>query len=100
MRKDAWCIGASFGVAVVLVFWLTRPPVRQEVITEPRVVRIISNDRCEWLPVYRVSVGGTSVRNEMERPKAGRIPVLRIDFLMDGQPISLWAWDDPIPVDR
>ena len=100
IHKNAWCVGASCGVAVLFGFWLMRPPVRQDVITEPRVLRIISNERCEWLPVYRVSVGDTSVRNDLERPKAGRIPVLRIDFLMDGQPVSLWAWDDPVPVDR
>jgi hypothetical protein len=95
-----WYIAAGCGVAVVTSFWGAPPPDDHMGITEPRVLRILSESRFERLPVFQTAVNGTITHLDVVPPKPAPIPTMRVDFKVDGQPVTLWVWDSPMPADH
>ena len=93
-----WSVGAVCGVAILTAFWTIRPTEPAQV-TGVRVLRIITDEKTEELPVFQTAFNGTITRFDIDRPKTGRIPTLRIELQVEGQPVTLWVWDCPKPAD-
>jgi hypothetical protein len=94
-RHVVWLIAAGCCAAILALLWVTPSPDRYGRISEPQVWRI-SDPRCERLPVSRVVVDGISTSVCPDRPKEPPLPMLRVDFYLDGRPATIWVWDSPV----
>jgi len=98
-KHAAWYVSAGCGAGLFAAIWFVPPPESHTTIADPHVLRIITDEKCQRLPVYQTVVNGTVTRTNAVRPHAGRIPAIRVDFKLDGRPVTLWVWDCPTPGD-
>jgi hypothetical protein len=94
-----WSVAAGCVAGLVAIFWFAPSPDNSMPISDVQVFGVFPDGQPEGLPVYRIAVNETTVRFHAGLPKKVPARTIRIDFKLNGQPVTFWVWDSPSPRD-